>query len=137
MAFSLKKPLERELSHLEGLGILQKVKHSVWAVPVVVLPKGDGYLRVCVDYKQTINPVLVVCQGSKTADRGRNFQRLTQVRLISRCNWMKCPVNLLPLIPTRGYINIQEYHLVLRLRRLCSKKSWTPYCRGYQAQYAI
>ena len=64
--FSSKKPLERELSHLESLGILQKVKYSVWAAPVVVLPKGDGCLWVCGDYKQTINPVLLVCQGSMT-----------------------------------------------------------------------
>ena len=62
MPFALKEPLERELSCLEGLGILQKVKHSVWAAPVVVVPKGYGCLRVCGDCKQTINPVLVVDQ---------------------------------------------------------------------------
>ena len=60
--FALKEPLERELTRLEGLGILQKVKHSEWAAPVVVVPKGDGCLRVCGDYKQTINPVMVVDQ---------------------------------------------------------------------------
>ena len=60
--FALKEPLERELSRLEGLGILKKVEHSMWAAPVVVVPKGDGCLRVCGDYKQTINLVLVVDQ---------------------------------------------------------------------------
>lgn len=58
--FSLKEPLEKELSRLECLGILQKVMHSEWAAPVVVVPKGDGCLRVCGDYKTTVNPVLVV-----------------------------------------------------------------------------
>ena len=57
--FLLKVPLEKELSQLEHLGILTKVMHSEWAVPVVV-PKGDGCLRVCGDYKTTVNPVLVV-----------------------------------------------------------------------------
>ena len=40
--FSLKEPLEKELARLECLGILQKVMHSEWAAPVVVVPKGDG-----------------------------------------------------------------------------------------------
>jgi len=49
--FALKEALGRELAHLEELGILQKVDRSDWAAPVVVVPKGDGCLRVCGDYK--------------------------------------------------------------------------------------
>ena len=58
--FALKEALERELLRLQQLGILQKVNHSAWAAPVVVVPKGDGCIRVCGDYKVTVNPVLVV-----------------------------------------------------------------------------
>ena len=46
--FALKEALERKLLHLEQLGILQKVNHSNWAAPIVVIPKGDGYLG-CVE----------------------------------------------------------------------------------------
>ena len=42
--FALIEPLESKLSRLEGIGVLQKVKHSEWAAPVVVVPKGDGCL---------------------------------------------------------------------------------------------
>ena len=56
----MKVPLEKELSLLELLGILIKVMHSEWAAPVMVIPKGDRCLRVCGDYKTTVNPVLVV-----------------------------------------------------------------------------
>ena len=45
---------------MQQLGILQKVNHSAWAAPVVVVPKGEGCMRVCGDYKVTVNPVLVV-----------------------------------------------------------------------------
>ena len=44
---TLRESLERELLHLEQLGIyaLQKVNHSEWATPVVVIPKGRWLLK--------------------------------------------------------------------------------------------
>lgn len=60
MLFVLKEPLENEPLYLERLGILKKVAHSEWAALVVVVPKSDGSLRICGDYKMTNNPVLVV-----------------------------------------------------------------------------
>ena len=41
------------------MGVLKKVDHSEWAALIVIVPKGDGCLRVCRDYKVTINSVLV------------------------------------------------------------------------------
>ena len=58
--FALREALEKELSCLEQLDILQIVNHSDWAAPIVVVPKGDGCLSVSGDYKVTINPVLAV-----------------------------------------------------------------------------
>ena len=58
--FALKEALERELARLQQLGVLKKVDHSEWAAPIIIVPKRDGCLRVCRDYKVTINSVLVV-----------------------------------------------------------------------------
>ena len=60
--FALKQGIDRELDRLEGDGIITKVSHSQWAAPVVPVPKGDGHIRLCGDYKVTINPVLEVDQ---------------------------------------------------------------------------
>ena len=54
--------MEAELDRLEAEGIIEKVSSSEWAAPIVPIPKGDGNIRVCGDYKITINPYLVVDQ---------------------------------------------------------------------------
>ena len=54
--------IEKELNRLEEEGIITKMSHSDWAAPIVPVPKGDGRIRVCGDYKVTINPSLEVDQ---------------------------------------------------------------------------
>ena len=60
--FALKGAVEQELTRLEDKGILKKVSHSSWAAPIVPVPKKDGKVRVCGDYKVTVNPCLDVDQ---------------------------------------------------------------------------
>ena len=58
--FALKEAIERELQRLEESGILKKVSHSDWAAPIVPVPKKDGSVRICGDYKVPINEALDV-----------------------------------------------------------------------------
>ena len=58
--FSLKSHVEEVLDHLEVDSMLEKVTHSDWAAPIVTVPKIDGSIRLCRDYKFTVNPVLDV-----------------------------------------------------------------------------
>ena len=51
-----------ELDRLEQDGILTKVSHSNWATPVVPIPKKDGSVHICGDFKVTVNPQLKVDQ---------------------------------------------------------------------------
>ena len=60
--FTLKDTLSQELDRLESDGIVEKVDHSDWASPIVPVPKGDGKIRICGDYKVTVNSHLQVDQ---------------------------------------------------------------------------
>ncbi|XP_055584942.1 uncharacterized protein K02A2.6-like [Uranotaenia lowii] len=58
--FSLRGAVEKELDKLVSDGVLEKVNHSTWATPVVPVPKANNKVRLCGDYKITVNPNLVV-----------------------------------------------------------------------------
>ena len=52
---ALKSKLEDELNRLLKEGIIQPVQFSDWATPVVPVVKDDGSLRLCGDYRVTVN----------------------------------------------------------------------------------
>ena len=57
--FALRTAIEEELDRLEREGI---VTHSDWATPIVAVPKPDGRVRLCGDFKVTVNQALCVEQ---------------------------------------------------------------------------
>ncbi|KAK3092066.1 hypothetical protein FSP39_024867 [Pinctada imbricata] len=55
--YALKGKIESELVRLEECGIIQPVQFSEWAAPIVPVVKDDGSIRICGDYKVTVNLV--------------------------------------------------------------------------------
>ena len=82
--FAMKAAVEEELSRLEQIGVVEKISSSEWAAPIVAVPKKDGKVRLCGDYKVTINPALDVDQYPlpvpealfATLSGGKNFTTL-------------------------------------------------------------
>ncbi|CAB3246497.1 unnamed protein product [Arctia plantaginis] len=56
--YSKKQEVEAELLNLVKSGIIKKVTHSDWASPIVIVEKSNKNIRVCVDYKVTLNKQL-------------------------------------------------------------------------------
>ena len=60
--YALRPKVEAELTRLEKEGILSKVEYSEWATPIVTVVKRNGSVRVCGDFKVSVNPVLLAEQ---------------------------------------------------------------------------
>nr|XP_043895059.1 uncharacterized protein K02A2.6-like [Solea senegalensis] len=55
--FAMKKKVEQELERLLEEKIIEPVKFSDWAAPIVPVLKPDSRVRICGDYKITVNKV--------------------------------------------------------------------------------
>ena len=53
--YALKPEIDTELDRLVKEGVYVPVGYSRWAAPIVPVLKNDGTVRICGDYKQTIN----------------------------------------------------------------------------------
>ena len=53
--YAMRDRVEQEIERLKQQGILQPVEFSDWAAPIVPVLKNDGSVRICGDYKLTIN----------------------------------------------------------------------------------
>ena len=77
VAFAMKETIYKKLDRLEAELVIEKVNYSEWEAPLVPVPKPGGRVRLCGDYKITINPVLEVCRSVPiTTSRGliRDFK---------------------------------------------------------------
>ncbi|XP_041453560.1 uncharacterized protein K02A2.6-like [Lytechinus variegatus] len=53
--FALRPAVEEELKRMQEDDIIYPVDYSEWATPLVCIPKADGRVRLCGDYKVTVN----------------------------------------------------------------------------------
>ena len=55
--FALREKVEKELTRLVDLNVIKPIQFSEWATPIVPVVKPDGSIRICGDYKLTVNQV--------------------------------------------------------------------------------
>jgi len=83
--YSMREGIEAELNKLVAEGTLVPVEHSDWAAPIVPVLKPDGKtVRICGDFRLTVNPVSKLDQYPipkiedlfATLERGEKFTKL-------------------------------------------------------------
>ncbi|KAG7310777.1 hypothetical protein JYU34_003593 [Plutella xylostella] len=60
LPYALRARVDAELDAMLASGVIEPVESSDWATPLVIANKPDGSLRICADYKVTLNPYLAV-----------------------------------------------------------------------------
>ena len=58
LPLALRDKVTEELQILEDIGVLERVQHSEWVAPMVLVVKSDGTgMRICGDFGSRLNPV--------------------------------------------------------------------------------
>ena len=55
--YALRENIEQDLERLQKARTIEPIQYSEWATPIVPVMKNDGTVRVCGDYKLTVNKV--------------------------------------------------------------------------------
>ena len=56
--FSMRDKVDKEIDRMQNVGMMYPIPYSDWATPVVPVLKKDGTVRLCGDYKTTLNKYL-------------------------------------------------------------------------------
>ena len=59
VTYAVKEKVGRKTERIEQEGVIKKVESTEWASPIVCVPKRNGTIRICGDFKVSVNPVLI------------------------------------------------------------------------------
>ena len=57
LLYITKAKVELELNRLQAAGVISPVKFSDWVAPIIPVMKANGQIRICGDYKMTVNQI--------------------------------------------------------------------------------
>ena len=136
LPYAMRAKVEEEIDRLVSEGILEPVEYAEWAAPVVAVLKSDRKsVRLCGDFRMTVNPVAKLHRHPiprvedlfSTLQGGKRFTKLD----LSQA-YQQIPLHpdsrkyvVVNLIPTRGSCNIHDYPMESHQRQEYSKGRWT------------
>ena len=124
---ALQKKVDDELSRLELSGIIEPVQFSEWAAPIVPVLKPDGSVRICGDYKLTVNqaakldpyPLPRIEDLFARLAGGKRFTKLDIAHAYQQIPLSEESRNSVTIKHPKRAVPIQQVTL------------WCPFCTGY------
>ena len=87
--FTLQDAVDSELEKSEQAGIIKSIPFSEWASPIIIVPKPDGSVRICGDFKQTVNPN-IEAEVYPTPSNEEIFTKMQGGKTFSKIDLMEC-----------------------------------------------
>ncbi len=114
--FHVRKKIEEQLLNDEKLGVIEKTEGPTpWVSPVVVVPKKEGKIRVCVDMRQVNKSIKRERHITPTINEVIND--LNGAKIFSKLD-LNQGYNQLELAPESRYLTTFSTHLGLRRFRI-------------------
>ena len=115
--YALREGVATEIDRLLKEGIIEKVSYSDWATPIVAIQKPNKTVRICGDYKVTVNPVLDVPEYPlPTAEDV--FQKLNGGQKFTKLDLSHAYQQVLLDESSREYVTINTHLGLFRYLRL-------------------
>jgi transposase InsO family protein len=96
LPFSLEAPVENEIRRLSQEGMIEPIDNSPYLSPIVVVPKPNNQVRLCVDYRQINKYIQTDQHYMPTSDE--IFSKLHGANIFSRLD-LKDAFHQVPLLP--------------------------------------
>ena len=135
--FALKGKVEAELESLEAAGIISPVSHSDWAAPIVPVMKQNGRIRICGDYRVTVNQAIKV--DSYPLPRVEDlFSALAEGKYFSKLDISQAYLQLPLDEASKQYVTVNTHKGLFKYNRLpfgyqlhlqFSSVAWRLYCK--------
>ncbi|XP_060094825.1 uncharacterized protein K02A2.6-like, partial [Heteronotia binoei] len=114
--FTLKPKIEEELDKLIAQGILEPVTHATWETPIVTPVKPSGEVRICADYKCTLNkalqahayPVPIVSHVLATLAGAKIFGKLDLAQAYQQLPVDEATANAQTIVTHRGAFRVKR-----------------------------
>ena len=115
--YALQPKVEAALKKLEEDDVIKPVQFSQWAAPIVPVVKPDGSIRICGDYKVTLNRVAKTDTYKLRIYLPHSleesfFQRWTWLVLTCRFHLMNSPRSIPPSILIKDSTVTTDFLLV-------------------------
>ena len=123
--FAIRESIEEELQRLENNGIIRQVSFSNWATPIVPVRKKDNSVRICGDYKVTLNKSIE--EDKYPIPRTEDLMaKLSGGEKFTRIDFSNAYLNLLLDDESKQLTTINTHKGLFEYQRLCFGISSAP-----------